>query len=1541
MRDKLYKKTLVFGILVLFIGSSVVSITSGEVEASAWSGPPNLPDLQIDYIILNEDNYLIVAISNQGEAEVQGYAGQLSVFVDYVLVEEFNLSDLADQTFRQIKRQTIIQTGVRLNGTQRCILAFVDSQHEVQEMDEFQNTMSVALDAVPIIGYDLVITAEVNSQDRLLLSIVNDGEEASPSDLPIDCHIYIDDQLNLSFPEILPALEVGPLADPHILYTGIVVSEPTKIKVICQVASASEELDNSNNIFEATLYYVTIDDINIIYDPLLSDPLIKNSMYWETVSPYVDYNGYDEWPTEMKEQLKNFLLLLEQGKPFPIEGPPPLLNISGNDYSYISPEDAREIYIAHVAQCLWYELHDSDAWNITDLSSDELVYLFDGRKLIRIFYSYDVYYFSANEMGAVTPWDPSLIFNFMDHLGMIKSTQEETVFSLVDWFRAHVRHVSGVEQAIENRIENFGYKGIIPVERIPFPLAGMDHVSWGCGGTSGFFAAALRTINIPVIHGRTCLANPGEGCQCHSRIELPTVRKNATEDLGIAVVHSDDFYSGYLKPWGNGTVPSPELFYTFDEINTLIDDPQDIDFPNTPCQQATQNHYRHWSLIAREYLPGYYLQKCGESNESLDDILRGSYALPYLNESERLDFREAARTEITNLGDGNFSNGVEYLGRLYWLFCMRMRPDTTPPIYNKPPRFLHGLNRYVETSDTVILSLTATAQDPDGDQINYTALNLPDGSTFQDNVFEWNVGNNVGPHEIIFQAKDNIPFTGGVTQLNVVIMVVGFPKIIADTHGPYEGVINESIEFTGSAIGFFQPYTWHWNFSDGPNSTEQNPVHIYNENGTYTVTLTVTDNNGYSDNDTVIVPVKDLDVHAGGPYYGVIYDPVEFNGSVKGAFTPYTWYWDFGDGYNSTEEKPVHTYNDTNTYTVTFSVTDSKGNIDCNTTTAIITENINWIYFHNGVFNSFSYGSTNILEAAIRITPEELMYEKNNLTAAKFFLVDPGTHSGHLRIYDEGSSTAPGALLASEPFTVSGRGWREIILPTPIVLNISKDIWVSFVIEFEAGENTIGFDNGPAVAGKGDWVNSSIIGWYERRDTGVEAYDANWCIEALVSHEGPQIEVPFYLNLNDFPMYEAEDIVGYTLEQMCGPAVAQMNIDYMWWNSSQNPGGAPTWCNNNGWNQSNLFNYGHDNNSNTSLSHIDATGLLHTINTLDPPYDPYGYNFGIRHNTNSTELLKSICYWIDYDAGQVPGYPLHVPGAVPAYGDYSNWMSIRGIHTSEKPDVYPYNNLTVYGFWVNDPLPSGIGENTYKTADEWLNTYHWKINVEDDPYYNESVAIVEPPIGVNTDNFDGNPLILPRSPSRFTLEEGQETPDALDAVQAAIASVTEQLIPYDSEFAEVFKTAIPGEPLLVKNLIVGEKNGENEDYIIVPFINSNGGTVVVVRIDAEDGHFLEVSWVKQPVDYLSLSDEAAIEIALEEHQSNVGEPTGEPVVNGLVHTGGTPYLPSTEVNIDDETYYVDPYGNLQTYVPYVEPVIVEDDDDDDDWPIKRFKPMLE
>jgi len=82
----------------------------------------------------------------------------------------------------------------------------------------------------------------------------------------------------------------------------------------------------------------------------------------------------------------------------------------------------------------------------------------------------------------------------------------------------------------------------------------------------------------------------------------------------------------------------------------------------------------------------------------------------------------------------------------------------------------------------------------------------------------------------------------------------------------------------------------------------------------------------------------ELKVKADGPHYGLISEPLQFSGSAWGGYSPYNWYWDFGDGKTSDEQNPMHIYTSPNNYTITLTVTDNSSNQSSDTTWAWIQE---------------------------------------------------------------------------------------------------------------------------------------------------------------------------------------------------------------------------------------------------------------------------------------------------------------------------------------------------------------------------------------------------------------------------------------------------------------------------------------------------------------------------------------------------------------------------------------------------------------------------
>ena len=135
-----------------------------------------------------------------------------------------------------------------------------------------------------------------------------------------------------------------------------------------------------------------------------------------------------------------------------------------------------------------------------------------------------------------------------------------------------------------------------------------------------------------------------------------------------------------------------------------------------------------------------------------------------------------------------------------------------------------------------------------------------------------------------------------------------------------------------------EPATWSWTFGDGGTSTLQNPVHLYQTAGTYTVSLTVT-NAGESDSMTKTGFVT---VNGYPPVANFVGAPTGGNSPLTVQFTdqstnsPTAWLWNFGDGQTSTLKNPVHQYQSAGTFTVTLTATNAYGS-DGETKTNYIT----------------------------------------------------------------------------------------------------------------------------------------------------------------------------------------------------------------------------------------------------------------------------------------------------------------------------------------------------------------------------------------------------------------------------------------------------------------------------------------------------------------------------------------------------------------------------------------------------------------------------
>ncbi len=165
---------------------------------------------------------------------------------------------------------------------------------------------------------------------------------------------------------------------------------------------------------------------------------------------------------------------------------------------------------------------------------------------------------------------------------------------------------------------------------------------------------------------------------------------------------------------------------------------------------------------------------------------------------------------------------------------------------------------------------------------------------------------------------------------------------VGEANGPYTG--NEGASIAFSSAGSSDPdgiiVTYDWDFGDGETGVGPSPSHIYADNGSYTLTLTVTDDGGVIRLDTTLVTVGNADptADAGGPYSGGEGSTIAFSGSVSdpGIADTHTFSWNFGDGSGASGQTVTHVYADNGLYVVTLTVTDDDGGTNSSITSATV-----------------------------------------------------------------------------------------------------------------------------------------------------------------------------------------------------------------------------------------------------------------------------------------------------------------------------------------------------------------------------------------------------------------------------------------------------------------------------------------------------------------------------------------------------------------------------------------------------------------------------
>jgi PKD repeat protein len=120
------------------------------------------------------------------------------------------------------------------------------------------------------------------------------------------------------------------------------------------------------------------------------------------------------------------------------------------------------------------------------------------------------------------------------------------------------------------------------------------------------------------------------------------------------------------------------------------------------------------------------------------------------------------------------------------------------------------------------------------------------------------------------------------------------------------GCQGENIAFTDSSINASE---WSWDFGDGSIDSIRHPQHIYQDTGSYTVTLITQDSIGCTS--SYIYPTQ-IQIHPVPLASASVTDSVGCNsfstGFINNSQGSVQYFWNFGDGNTSNATNPSHTY---------------------------------------------------------------------------------------------------------------------------------------------------------------------------------------------------------------------------------------------------------------------------------------------------------------------------------------------------------------------------------------------------------------------------------------------------------------------------------------------------------------------------------------------------------------------------------------------------------------------------------------------------------
>lgn len=239
--------------------------------------------------------------------------------------------------------------------------------------------------------------------------------------------------------------------------------------------------------------------------------------------------------------------------------------------------------------------------------------------------------------------------------------------------------------------------------------------------------------------------------------------------------------------------------------------------------------------------------------------------------------------------------------------------DTVRIVVNQPPVAHAGPDKSVCSGDPVQIG-----SDASGGTAPYSYVWTP-AAGLSDNQIAQPIANPPNTTTYVVTVTD----ANGCTDKDTVVVNI-FPRPNIDA-GPDKSVCSgDPIQIGSNASGGTAPYSYVWSPTAGL-SDNQIAQPIANPLNTTTYVVTVTDANGCTDKDTIVVTVSPRpDIDAGPDKITCEGVPVQIGDEATGGTQPYTYQWTPAGGLSADNiAQPSASPNDTTTYIVT--VTDANG----------------------------------------------------------------------------------------------------------------------------------------------------------------------------------------------------------------------------------------------------------------------------------------------------------------------------------------------------------------------------------------------------------------------------------------------------------------------------------------------------------------------------------------------------------------------------------------------------------------------------------------